>query len=392
MGALTKRRPRSAVPHSALAQAGGESAVSTYIKFKHWKLLLAVWVAAVTWRFVAGAVMIRSRATDATYVHAARVVRGGWWAERAGWVRQAARLGPLAAWIAWHTWSAVGTALVSAAVLGLAAWWGLRRWRESQRERVWLAPMWPAIAQVLGDVASTAPPRSWVQLHSDPRDADATITVGLPPRTGDDRPVVAALTTILDQRLGAGRWTPEVDHAGRVVVFSHRPEDPEVWEAMAAVLRLDRDALAGDWLTLPEGDLADQDARVVVTLPVGLPDDRRVVEELAALAQARFPGEWTYRTSLTDRTVVLAHKAPPAPTPPHMAPAADVAAFADRFGGVLPDTHDLEGLLTGLVDAPAPAVAVDPEFETVGDPADDGACEVTAEVVEDDDEPVRGAA
>lgn len=327
MVAVTTKRHGSGGMPSALKQVSGGLGPQVYLWINHTSWMVAIWVARLAGRFVSGRVMLTSRATDATWWHAARAVRGGFWASRAGWVRQLVRLSPLLAVLGWWLVSPTLTVLTGVLLAAAAVWGGWRSWQQAQHDKQWLEPLWPAIVRILNsEQVRDAPPRSWVEMPWDPSDVDAEIVVGLPEDVGDDAPRIVALRTLFDQRL-PGSWVPQIESGERVVTFTHRPPDPVVWPAVAKVLDIDPHELSADWMDMP-ADLADPAAQVRVYLPQDLVDTDRRLEWLRELANQRFPGQWATSTNHQERVVLLKHKEPD-PEPPTLVDAHDLPDLAD---------------------------------------------------------------
>ncbi|MGH3926107.1 MAG: hypothetical protein ACRDTT_25145 [Pseudonocardiaceae bacterium] len=312
---------------------------------RHWRIMLTLAAGRALWLFVSGQVLLSSRRTDATWWHRARKVRGGWWASLAGWARCATRWSPLLLFVGWRidpVWTVAVTVLLVVVVVRVT----VARVRQAVNDARWLLPMWPAIVRILGSSVADAPPRSWVEMPADPRAPDAEIVVGLPDDSGDDRPKVADLRKLFEQRLEVGRWIADVDHVGRLVTFRQLPPDPELWAPVASILGLDPDDRPAQWLDLPD-DPADKAAEVRIYLPDHLADDAGAIERLRLLADQRLPGSWAAKPDSPNRVVVLRHK-PPEPKPPALV---DVSEF-------LPSDW-----LAELVDSPEMTVDDLPEDE-----------------------------
>lgn len=287
------------------------------------------WVLRLVGRFLAGRVLVSSRATDATFLHRARFLGGGWWASRAGWVRSLTRLCPLllvAGWVLSPLWTVVA---LSAGAAVAVRWAAVRR-RARRHERRWVEPLWPAIADILGDGVADGPPRSWVEFPRDPAAVGAEIVVALPDRLVDDATRAAKLRVLFTERLELGPWVEQIEPWNRTVVFGHRPLDPPLWAPLARLLQLDPAGRPGEWIDMP-ADVRADDAQIRVRLPDDVPDDRALGEALARIADQRLPKRWTYRIEHRARVCLLVRR-PPEKTPPPL---------VDLTAGAFPEIDEL---------------------------------------------------
>ncbi|WP_226352148.1 hypothetical protein [Pseudonocardia sp. ICBG601] len=304
-------------------------------------MLVAIcwWCAGWVARFVAGRVLVGSRATDATFVHQARQIDGGWWASRAGWVRSSARLSPLLGVVVWAV-SPAAALLLGAGALLLSVGWGLQRWREAAHERRWVAPLWPAVVEILGGEVVGAPPRSWIVFPLDPAAPDAVIEVGLPDGVVGDARRAAALRELFGERLELGAWVEQIESQKRLVTFCHRPVDPVLWAPVAVLFGLDPADDPAVWIEMPVDSAAD-DAVIRIVLPDECPDDVKLTEALVRIADQRLPKRWRAQTDHQGRVCVLVRRHPDS-APPRL---------VDLSAGAFPEVDELlaeVGLAAGV--------------------------------------------
>lgn len=287
--------------------------VRLWMLFEHTAVLLGLWLARLTGRFIGGRVLLSHRATDATFMHQARHLGGGWWASRAGWVRSTARLSPLLLWVGW-IYSPVWTIAAGLAAIALSVRWGVARYREREHERRWVEPLWPAIVEILGQSVADAPPRSWIDFPLDPAALDAEIVVSLPDRSVSDCTRAASLRDLFTERLELGPWIEHVEPQSRMVIFRHRPQDPPLWAPVARLFQLDPAGSPDEWIDMPP-DIKSDDAEIRVNLPADSPDDTTLAESLARIADQRLPKKWAHRLDHESRVCLLVRR-PPERKPP----------------------------------------------------------------------------
>lgn len=261
---------------------------------RHWKwtlfVLLTYWPVVLLCRLVSGRNMWGGgRTTDATFLRGARVVRRGWWADLSGAARAALRLAVIAAVVVWFRAPnlVIGVGVVALVVVG---WLGFRRFQAWHHERTVLAPVWPAVAGIIG-ISEDEPPARWLDIPRDmattdpatPPPLDSMISVGLRPADADDEHRVDALVQLFDQRFGRSH-IGVVDYAKRLVFIHTRPAEPDEWPAVAAAIGVRPSAPAADWLKIPADPTTNP---IVVQLRADVRDDEQAAERLVTLFDQR---------------------------------------------------------------------------------------------------------
>lgn len=278
---------------------------------RHWKITLLVGTVFVLFRFLSGRDLRGGRKTDATFFRGARAVRGGWWASAPGSVRMLVRFAAIG--LLW-LWTVNRTLVVVLAIAGagVGAWLLVRAIRVRQHERRVLAPLWGAVAGIIG-VPVNEPPRAWLSVPADLSQDGAEIVVGLLAADSKDDQRVNHLLILFSQRFGHP-FVARVDYARRLVHLRFRPDEPQLWPPVAEVLGVGDGELAADWLTMPD-DIEVETAAIIVRLPDDVIDDEPVTDRLRTLVNQRFRGEWVSKTERERRRVVLTRKRPE-PEPP----------------------------------------------------------------------------
>lgn len=328
------------------ANTGINLAVWDYLWRYKW-LTLPLLMVLLVFRFVSGRRMFAGgRSTDATFWRQAREVRAGWYANQRGVVRlglRCATLGALLLWAFAPAWFYV--------LLGLGAVWavwaGLRRHRRREHDRLMVAPVWPAVAGIIG-VPASQPGSRWVDIpdpaperedepvgentgrvrglvrrvRRQPGTAvavprpDEPILVGLRAAdAGDDRRV-AELVRLFDQRYGRAHHG-RIDHTRRLVLITPRPAEPAYWPSVARILDVGADALADRWMRVeypPPGGRATG-PRVTVSVPYGTPLEE-ACKALRGLLHDVYGGEWQSDDPRREARELVLYPRPPEPTPP----------------------------------------------------------------------------
>lgn len=288
-------------------------------------------------RFLSGRDIIRGgRRTDATFLRPARKVRGSVWHRLPGVARLVVRLVLLVVLIACLRGDQVLAILVGVALLAGWVWAGVRQLREDRHHARHVAPVWPAVASIL-QVDQDEDPTRWLDIPGPLETPESTpVTVGLPAGFHDDDRRVDMLANLFTQRLGH-TVSSRINYQARVVEFRRRPDEPDIWPAIADVLDVRASELADEWVTISPyiedgSDSADaelpatdrkalaeqrkQDATVVVSLPVTVVDHEPIVDNLITLVNQRYGGgKWSARTDRVKRQVRL-YREKPTPVPP----------------------------------------------------------------------------
>jgi hypothetical protein len=283
---------------------------------RHWKLTLfvavVIYLPLLVTRFVVGRDLRGGRTTDAVFVRGARDVRAGWWANQAGAVRAALRIAVVAAVLLWWVNRPL-VIVVGCLALVVVVWRVVLHYLALWHERTVLKPVWPAVAGIIG-VPDTTPPRQWLDIpHNMAKDPDAEIVVGLRSADADDERRVAALVQLFDQRFG-GPFMGAVDYARRLVHIRPRPDEPNIWPAVASILGVDPAELAANWCEV-DVDPDSDSGKVRVRIPATTINQDPLIAALKTLVSQRFGGEWAAKSNRVERFVDL-HRKRPIPDPP----------------------------------------------------------------------------
>ncbi|MGC0319295.1 FtsK/SpoIIIE domain-containing protein [Kitasatospora acidiphila] len=294
-----------------------------------WSALAVVWLAVlVRWsgRPARGVVML----PVSVWRSAMTYQRWAYWQVLA--LRVAVAAGTAAYFLAPGQLPAAGSwALGGLVVLGAGGPQGLGLWHPARptADQVYGQALWQMFHSVLG-LPPEAKKSDWLHVPERLEEEGAQVVLMLPETFLGAPRERAGLDEIVDVRL-PGRWVSEwrLQGGGHKATWTLVPEreirdlvgdeaayGPALWEALRAGLKLPAEDLLWDWLTIP-AELAAEDARVRIELPMAFVGTEGERASLDALVNSRLPGEWvsTWQLMGEEHFATWRHKPKPKPAP-----------------------------------------------------------------------------